>query len=174
MEIIIREGGAAGILACDDEKLLQQCRVDTYIASGPGGQHRNRTYSAVRITHLDTGVKASGQERRSQHENKLRALARLRKELALAVRGPSFSPGEKIAPYLSGPVRMNEKNGLYPAYSAMLLDALHAARGSLGDAAALLGISTGRLSRLIGRDGDLLTAANRLRGHFGHKPMQTG
>jgi hypothetical protein len=174
MEIIIREGGAAGILACDDHALLRRCRVDTYIASGPGGQHRNRTYSAVRITHLDTGVKASGEERRSQHENKARAVARLRKALAMEVRSPSFSTGEKIVPYFSGPVRMSEKNDLYPAYCATILDALHAARGSLGDAAALLGVSTGRLSRLIGRDGDLLTAANRLRGHFGHKPMQTG
>ena len=74
----------------------------------------------------------------------------------------------------SGPVRMNSSNELYPVLCATLLDALHAARGSLSSAAQLLGISTGRLARLFGQEGDLLTAANRLRAHFGHKPVLTG
>jgi hypothetical protein len=176
MEIIVREGGAEAILARDDQKLLKQCRVDTYIASGPGGQHRNRTYSAVRLTHLETGVKATGEERRSQHENKQRALARLRMALALQVRSGCFCPGEKIRCFFSGPgtVRMNSKNELYPVFCATLLDALHSARGSLSGAAELLGISTGRLARLISHDGDLLTAANRLRDYLGLKSVQTG
>jgi peptide chain release factor len=52
-------------------------RWETMRASGPGGQHVNRTESAVRITHLPTGVQASAMEERSQHRNRKLALARL-------------------------------------------------------------------------------------------------
>jgi protein subunit release factor A len=50
-------------------------------ASGPGGQHVNRTESAVRVTHLPTGVRATAMEERSQHRNRKLALARLTKKL---------------------------------------------------------------------------------------------
>ena len=54
-----------------------EVRVDTLRASGPGGQHVNRTESAVRVTHLPTGLTAMAQEERSQHLNRRLALARL-------------------------------------------------------------------------------------------------
>ena len=52
-------------------------RVETMRASGPGGQHVNRTESAVRVTHLPTGLQASASEERSQHRNRALAFARL-------------------------------------------------------------------------------------------------
>ncbi|MCF7977144.1 MAG: peptide chain release factor H [Chromatiaceae bacterium] len=59
-----------------------ELRIETLRASGPGGQHVNRTESAVRITHLPTGLSTLAQEERSQHMNRRLALARLAAQLA--------------------------------------------------------------------------------------------
>jgi peptide chain release factor len=56
-------------------------RWETMRASGPGGQHVNRTESAVRVTHVPTGVQATALEERSQHRNRKLALARLTRKL---------------------------------------------------------------------------------------------
>src|SRR5215471_4329909 len=69
-----------------DAQLLAQCEVDTYRASGPGGQKRNKTSSAVRLRHGPTGLVVIAEESRSQHENKAKALRRLRQALFLQIR----------------------------------------------------------------------------------------
>src|SRR3954447_15077013 len=72
-----------------DAQLLAQCDVDTYRASGPGGQKRNKTSSAVRLRHPPTGLLVIAEESRSQHENKAKALRRLRRALYLDLREPT-------------------------------------------------------------------------------------
>ena len=62
----------------DDQTLMAQCAVDCFRASGPGGQKRNKTDSAVRLRHPPPSVTVEAAESRSQHENRGRALRRVR------------------------------------------------------------------------------------------------
>jgi protein subunit release factor A len=64
------------------EALLAECDEEFFIASGPGGQHRNKTESGVRLLHRPTGVLVTATERRSQSQNRGAALERLRERLA--------------------------------------------------------------------------------------------
>ncbi len=158
-----------------DTVLLADCDVDTIRASGPGGQKRNKTESAVRLRHRPTGLSAIAEESRSQAENKARALRRLRKLLAIRLREPVLDrdvPTE-VASCLdrAGRLKVGQRDARYLPAVAVVLDVLDAAKGSVSEAAALLGLSTGNLSSFLTDDADVYVEANRMRSGFGLKPL---
>jgi len=63
-------------------KLLAECDVEAYCKGGPGGQHVNKVATAIRLTHRPTGIVVRATERRSQSQNKSKALKRLAAKLA--------------------------------------------------------------------------------------------
>src|SRR5437867_8470901 len=118
--------------ALTDDQLLRQCEVDTYRASGPGGQKRNKTSSAVRLRHPPTGLIVIAEESRSQHENRARALKRLRRALYLKIRDP-LSPEALQAgslthradwPHTNGRLDLGRKDPRFWAAVGLVLDVL--------------------------------------------------
>jgi protein subunit release factor B len=73
-------------LALEEPALLAECEETFFTAGGPGGQHRNKTESGVRLAHLPTGAVVTATERRSQAQNRGEAVARLRERLAALAR----------------------------------------------------------------------------------------
>ena len=165
-------------LALSDEELLQGCVVETFRASGPGGQHRNKTESAVRIRHVETGCVAQAYESRSQHENRVRALERLRARIALEVRRAveltGYTPPPELRAILpgAGSQRVKGRNASFWPGARALLDLLVADELAMAPAAARLGLSTGQLSRLITGEPELLRVVNDLRAGRGLHPLR--
>jgi peptide chain release factor 2 len=76
-----------------DEELLRECELETFKSSGPGGQHVNKTESAVRLRHVPSGVVVTSQQERSQHRNKALCLQKLREKIEkLNYRAPKRVP----------------------------------------------------------------------------------
>jgi hypothetical protein len=164
-------------LAQDDDTLLAACALETFRGSGPGGQHRNKTDSGVRLRHLPSGIVAAATERRSQHENRTVALFRLRQRIALEVRRPLALEGYTPPPELIRilPAQRQQLAGRHPDFwrgVQALLDLFVAAGRSLSETAALLGVSTGQLSRLITGEPELLRAVNTLRAEKDLRPLR--
>ncbi|XP_009604125.1 uncharacterized protein LOC107763068 [Nicotiana tabacum] len=177
--------GGKEYLLMSDEELMRQCEMDTFKASGPGGQHRNKRESAVRLKHNPTGIVAQAVEDRSQHMNRASALTRLRVLLALKVRNnidlDTYTPPQELLQILPakstirgsdcGP-QIGPKNPKFALGMQALLDLIFAVEGSVADAAKKLGLSTGALSRLLLSDDNLRMAVNEFRISKGMKPLK--
>jgi hypothetical protein len=165
-------------LSLSDEDLLRQCEVDTFRASGPGGQKRNKTSSAVRLRHRPTGLIAQAVESRSQHENRARSLRRLRATIALEWRRrldlAAYSPSPEVRGLFekSGPGRVGPRSDWYWPAVQQLFDLLLATGASVSGTAERLGITTGSLSRFLTSNPELLAAANSMRSRHGLRPLR--
>ena len=167
-------------LLASDDALIAQCEVDRYRASGPGGQHRNKTESAVRLRHKPSGTTAIGEDSRSQAENKLHAVRRLRAAIALEVREPvaldGYVPSPRLAALVAGgtaPLGAKTRlTGEYWTAIAELLDLLVAGDLEIGSTAQRLGITTGAFSKLLLHDEHVARVVNDLRRGRGMRPLR--
>ncbi|SRR5713226_6161997 len=161
-----------------DPELLKQCAVDTYRASGPGGQKRNKTSSAVRIRHQPSGLSVIAEESRSQHENRARALRRLRQAFYLKLRNElppevlAASAEYRESRNASGRLDLGRKDPRFWPVVGVVLDVLQAVEGRVSDAATTLGISTGNLIDFLQTEPKVWEQANQLRARFGHKLLK--
>jgi hypothetical protein len=165
-----------------EAQLLAQCEVDTYRASGPGGQKRNKTSSAVRLRHPPSGLIVIAEESRSQHENRARALRRMRQALFLKVR--EELPAAALAPEVvaqreeyraardkEGRLHLGHKDVRFWPVVGLVLDVLQASEARLSEAAAALGITTANLGDFLRSEDKVWEQANLMRLRFGHKPL---
>jgi hypothetical protein len=166
-----------------DSQLLAQCAVDTYRASGPGGQKRNKTSSAVRLRHTPSGLLVIAEESRSQHENKAKALVRLRQALYLELREPvpeqarcpgglADHPDWQAAHQDQRIVIRGVKDPRFWPAVGLVLDVLVAAESRVSDAAEWLGVTTGQLVDLLQLEEKVWQQANQIRARFGQKPLR--
>jgi hypothetical protein len=167
-----------------DRQLLEQCDVDTYRASGPGGQKRNKTSSAVRIRHPQSGLIVIAEESRSQHENRARAFRRLRQAIYLQIREELRAealnrefllnrPEYKEALNASGRLAIGRKDPRFWPAAGIVLDVLLAAKARLAESALALGVSTANLVEFLQTDPKLWEQAGRMRAQFGLKPLHS-
>ena len=75
-----------------DDDFLLECKVETFRSSGKGGQHANKTESAVRLTHTPSGIQAMCQDERSQYLNKVKCI----KELRNRIKQHNYIPPRRI------------------------------------------------------------------------------
>jgi peptide chain release factor 2 len=71
------------IIPAEDNELLEECKLEAFRSSGAGGQHVNKTDSAVRLTHIPTGIVTYSQSERSQYLNRKECLRKLRSKIKL-------------------------------------------------------------------------------------------
>jgi hypothetical protein len=156
----------------EEEEFLKQCELNIGRVSGPGGQHRNRVETAVFITHRPTGLETQATERRSQIQNRHRAIFRMRIKLAIRCRTPTSRDrheaselwqrrrqGEKLP--------VNPEHEDYPALLAEALDVIVARRYDIAGAAGILGVTMSQLTRLIRHERHAFALVNEGREAIG-------
>ena len=174
-----RHVGPTDYLALEDSALIAQCRMDRYRASGPGGQKRNKTESAVRLVHEPTGMVAVATESRSQHENRARALRRLRLAIALGVRRSvtveSYQPGQVMRSCMdrTGRLHLGRRDYRYLSVVQELLDVFFACGAQLSTTARLIGVGSAHLGRFLRNDPALWRRVNEMRQAAGRKPLKS-
>lgn len=159
-------GERSRLLGADDAELLRECRTDRYRGSGRGGQKRNVTDSAVRVTHQRTGISAWSDATRSQQHNRRAALRLLRRQIALVCRCTPIDPPPTSLdkPALDSP--------RYPLWLAHVLDVLEAHHHRLADSANRLGTTTSQLVKSLHADPAAWQHVNRCRQNLRLPPLR--
>jgi len=156
--------------------LLAMCDVRRQRRSGPGGQHRNKVESGIILVHRPTGVRAEATERRSQHENKRVAIARLRVNLALHVRGARGAPFVVSARWhartRSGQIHVSPHHDDFPGLLAEALDAIDRVDYDVPKAAKLLAVTNSQLVRFLKLDPRALELVNEQRRQRDKHPLR--
>lgn len=171
--------------------LTSQCRMSQFKRGGPGGQHRNKTQTAIRWVHEPTGVEAQSNEFREQVRNRSVALRRLRIQLAIELRTRWERSPELIADQrqtdavepspewmmLQGPgvpqgLRVSPDHTAYPAVLARLLDDLHRSGGQPSLIKSIWGGSSSGIIQFLSDLPISLGEVNRWRSHLGFKPLR--
>lgn len=160
--------------AClSDDDLLNECQMRTQRGSGPGGQHRNKTDTAVCFTHLPTGILGEATEARQQLENRDNALKRLRIELALFVRE---EPGVATSSLWKtrcdgGKLKINPVHRDFGAILSEALDVVCAYPDDWKRACERLAISSSQLIKLLKLEPRAFQMVNQMRRNHNQRPF---
>jgi len=158
----------------DDARLLGECEVQAHRVRGPGGQHRNKVETAIRLVHRPSGLVVTGTERRSQSENKAAALRRLREAIALSARAslPERVVWPDTVQIQDARLRVNDANPALPHVFALVLDALAACAGDHKPAAERLGVTPSSLVKFLADHPKCWREVARIRQAAGLPPLK--
>ena len=143
------------LLMLPEDEFIRFCTLDFFKSSGAGGQHRNKTSSAVRVTHSATGLTAEDCTERSQHRNRSNAIRKLKLIIALQIRQPATPALPRMECSVTAPD--------YPLFVAELFDRLEECGFDHKSCAAKCGISSSALLKKLARDPKIFQEFNRRR-----------